>query len=120
MIMLFFDWLLTPQRVAIHRPSATAVAADLHLGYHDARRRCGDAIPCAETKSVLTPLVHAMEKHAVKKLIIAGDLFERAFDPTIWQEFKAHIALCEVQLVGLIPGNHDRRLDYADTELPIL
>src|SRR5438067_991701 len=35
------DWLLTPQRVAVHRPSGSAVVADLHLGYGQARRRGG-------------------------------------------------------------------------------
>src|SRR5438270_5847367 len=31
------DWLLTPVRAAVHLPTATAVVADLHLGYELAR-----------------------------------------------------------------------------------
>src|SRR5262249_24855004 len=38
------DWLLTAARTAIHRPTATAILSDLHLGYAEARRRNGEAV----------------------------------------------------------------------------
>ena len=50
------EWLLTPARVAVHRPTATAVLADLHLGYNDARRRDGEAVPPADLTLILAPL----------------------------------------------------------------
>ena len=31
------EWLLTPERVAVHLPTSTGVVADLHLGYEEAR-----------------------------------------------------------------------------------
>ena len=45
MMRLFDEWQLLPQRFAVHEPSATAVLADVHLGYTAARQRLGDAIP---------------------------------------------------------------------------
>ena len=42
------EWLLMPQRVAVHLPTATAVLSDLHLGYNEARRRDGEAVPPAD------------------------------------------------------------------------
>ncbi len=55
--MLHLDWHLTFRRIAIHVPTATAVVADLHLGYQDARRQCGDAIPSVDVETQLAPLI---------------------------------------------------------------
>jgi putative SbcD/Mre11-related phosphoesterase len=118
--MMFHDWLLTPQRVAIHIPTATAVAADLHLGYQEARRLCGDAVPHTDMETNLAPLFIALDRGKVKNLIIAGDLFEKAFDPKLWQELKSRLANAHVQFLGLIPGNHDRGLEKASLDLPLL
>ncbi len=106
----FLDWLLTPERVAIHQPTATAVVADLHLGYHEARRQCGDAIPLADLGSILAPLLAVLQRGNVKSLVIAGDLFERAFDPALWADLNHHLRQTGVHFDGLIPGNHDRAL----------
>ena len=35
---VFTDWELTPDRAAVHLPTRTAVVADLHLGYAEARQ----------------------------------------------------------------------------------
>src|SRR5262249_34562148 len=43
MMRIHRDWLLTPERAAVHLPTATAIVADLHLGYNHARRRTGEA-----------------------------------------------------------------------------
>ena len=50
------DWLLTPSRTAIHLPTATAVIADLHLGYDRVRRRGGEAVPTLSVAQDLDPL----------------------------------------------------------------
>ena len=54
-MILRHDWLLTPARVAIHTPTRTAVLADLHLGYAEARHRTGEAVPLrAERRFAMT------------------------------------------------------------------
>jgi metallophosphoesterase superfamily enzyme len=52
------DWLLTPERAALHVPTATAVIADLHLGYAQARQQCGDAVPTADLDQQLARISH--------------------------------------------------------------
>src|SRR5215472_11395011 len=70
------EWLLTAQRAAVHLPSAAAVIADVHLGYGEARRRGGDAVPLVDAADALAPLLPLVERHALRRLVIAGDLFE--------------------------------------------
>ena len=70
------DWLLTPARAAIHVPTATAVVADLHLGYDRIRRRSGDAVPVRRVADELAALGAELGKQKVSRLVIAGDLFE--------------------------------------------
>src|SRR5581483_10824006 len=43
-------------RAALHLPSATAVVADAHLGYDEARRRGGEAVPRRRLDEQLAPL----------------------------------------------------------------
>ena len=73
------EWLLSPARVAVHLPSATAVLADLHLGYNDARRRDGEAVPPADLALILSPLRCVLAAHSVRRVVIAGDLFEAGY-----------------------------------------
>ena len=113
----FLDWLLTPERIAIHKPTATAVVADLHLGYHEARRDCGDAIPLPDIDTILSPLFGVLRRGNVKSLVIAGDLFERAFDTALWADLNHRLRQTGVRFDGLIPGNHDRALTG---DLPLL
>ena len=47
------DWLLTPYRAAIHLPTATAVIADLHLGYDQVRQRGGEAVPSSSFEDIV-------------------------------------------------------------------
>ena len=70
------EWLLTPARIAVHSPTATAVLADLHLGYNDARRRDGEAVPPADLALILAPLQSVIATHDIRNVVIAGDLFE--------------------------------------------
>ena len=74
------DWLLTPARAAVHLPTATAVIADVHLGYGEARHRGGDAVPRQNVAAVLEPLRPCLTANAVRRLVIAGDLFEAGID----------------------------------------
>jgi len=112
------EWILLPQRFAIHEPSATAVLADLHLGYGAARQRQGDAIPARSVREELQPLVDAARVQEVRSLIVAGDLFERGYDAAIAKEFLDVLRELRIQFIGLVPGNHDRGVAQID-DMPI-
>src|SRR5262245_15829602 len=70
------DWLLTAERIAVHLPSRTAVVADLHLGYAEARRRSGEAVPDDALDEQLSGLGQALQRHGTRRLVVAGDLLE--------------------------------------------
>jgi len=108
--MQFDDWILLPQRLAIHPETATAVVSDLHLGYRETRNRKGDAIPSMPLDLLLAPLIEAMVQAKVCRLVVAGDLFEAAPSPDLLNQWHEWIAKNQIELVALIPGNHDRGL----------
>lgn len=111
------DWVLTPQRVVVHRPTATAVVADLHVGYDTARRRRGEAIPLAILSEELAPLATVVSRHAVKRVVVAGDLFEERGGAARAADVLAWFTAAAVELL-VVPGNHDRGL-RAETGLPL-
>jgi putative SbcD/Mre11-related phosphoesterase len=113
------DWLLTPARAAIHLPTGTAVVADLHLGYEEARRRSGEAIPQRCLSEVLAPLAALCRTHALRRLVIAGDLFEAREQPKLVEELCDWFADTGFSLVGVVPGNHDRGLGRNRKTLPL-
>ncbi len=105
---VFDDWFLTPHRLAVHEPTGTAVIADLHLGYSQARRARGDAVPLPDPARQFAPLRRAHEQAGFRRLVVAGDLFEKTFVPELHAEFRALLEGLGVEWVGLVPGNHDR------------
>jgi putative SbcD/Mre11-related phosphoesterase len=111
------EWLLTPERVAIHVPTGTAVAADLHLGYDLARIRAGDAVPLAPLEEQLDPLLRVFMRHGICRLVVAGDLVEDAGCGDVIPRFLEWLKRNGVQFIGLIPGNHDQGIAVAG--LPI-
>lgn len=113
------DWLLTPERAAIHLPTATAVVADLHLGYDRARRRRGEAVPDVDLEDALAPLHALILQHEVRQLAVAGDLFEEGPSPELVHELLAWLAASKLRLLGIAPGNHDRELAMGHAALPI-
>ncbi len=108
MMRIFDDWLLLPQRFAVHEPSATAVLADVHLGYSAARQRLGDAIPWRTVEEEMAPLTVAAASCDIRSLVVAGDLFERGFDTAIFEQWMDVLNRLKIRFVGLVPGNHDR------------
>jgi metallophosphoesterase superfamily enzyme len=102
------EWLLTPQRVAIHEPTGTAVVADLHLGYDEARRRAGEAIPPVPMDARLADLGAALQRHRLRRLAVAGDLLEDGRCTEALEAFGTWLDQHGVELVGVAPGNHDR------------
>jgi uncharacterized protein len=108
MMRIFDDWLLLPQRFAVHEPSATAVLADVHLGYSAARQRLGDAIPWRSVEEEMGPLVIAAATLEIRAVVVAGDLFERGFDAVIFAQWLDVLDRLKIRFMGLVPGNHDR------------
>jgi metallophosphoesterase superfamily enzyme len=113
------DWLLTPERAAVHLPSTTAVVADPHLGYDRARRRIGEAVPPVRVAETLAPLPAVLARHGCARLVIAGDLFEAGWCPQLAEELRAWLDDTGVELAGVVPGNHDRGLEAAGDMLPV-
>src|SRR5262245_18204032 len=113
------DWLLTAERAAVYLPEATAVVADVHLGYDRARRRSGEAVPLIDLDTTLAGLRRLVARTDVRLLVIAGDLFEDgrrgegAADLALW------LADLRVELTAVVPGNHDRGLAVSDAALPV-
>jgi putative SbcD/Mre11-related phosphoesterase len=113
------DWLLTPQRAAIHLPTATTVIADVHLGYSEARRRGGEAVPLPNCDSVLLPLAALAHRYKVHSLVVAGDLFEERQNEALWVGFLNALNRLGLHLRAVIPGNHDRNLRHEGGPLAI-
>ena len=114
------EWLLTPWRVAVHQPSMTAVVADLHLGYDRVRRRNGEAVPVRTVRDELAPLLAAMHQTKTRRLVVAGDLFEdaRVDRAELIDDLALWLKVAGVELVAVVPGNHDRGLGDGDA-LPL-
>jgi metallophosphoesterase superfamily enzyme len=101
------DWLLTPERVALHLPSATGVLADPHLGYEEARCAAGEAVPARSLEDQLAPLLSAFRRHGLHRLVIAGDLLEDRRCQGMAVELCRWLDRSGVELLALVPGNHD-------------
>jgi len=112
------DWLLTPERAAVHKPSATAVIADLHLGYAEARRNSGESVPLRDLEESLAPLRSLVARCDVKQLVIAGDLFENAAGAVLAEPFRQALLQLGLSLLAIVPGNHDRGAAARAISLP--
>lgn len=114
------DWLLTAERVAVHLPTRTAVVADLHLGYAEARHRRGEAVPRECIFDILEPLEQVRQQHAAERLIVAGDLLEDGECREALKAFLDWLNQRKIDLIALVPGNHDLGLALAATSrLPL-
>ncbi|MDR3621170.1 MAG: metallophosphoesterase [Paludisphaera borealis] len=114
-------WLLTPEAAAIRPEEATAVVADVHLGYEWARGNAGDCVPAHSLAETLDRLGRLLARAEFRKLIVAGDLVEsaRPCARTADDVFRLNDWLRErgVELV-VVPGNHDRSLFWMCARRP--
>jgi putative SbcD/Mre11-related phosphoesterase len=117
-ILVHDDLWLTAERAVVHRPTQTAVIADVHLGYDEVRRRGGEAIPATGMKQTLVAL-RGLLRYGVRQLVIAGDLCEDARRVAPVADFLEEIRALGLRLVAVVPGNHDRGLERAETSLPL-
>jgi putative SbcD/Mre11-related phosphoesterase len=112
------EWLLTPERAAVHIPTSTAIVADLHLGYDLTRCQGGEAIPVRSLEEQWQSLDIVFACHAVRQLVIAGDLVERSHGEQIVGLFKRWLEERNVDLRAIALGNHDVEMD-ADGPIPL-
>lgn len=106
-------WLLTPEGAAIRPEEATAVVADVHLGYEWARGAAGDCVPAHSLSETIDRLARVLTQAETRRLVVAGDLVE---SPRPCARTAADVARLEdwlsargVDLI-LVAGNHDRSL----------
>lgn len=115
MVRFCDEWLLLPQRLAYHEPTASVVVADLHLGYTAVRQHLGDAIPARSIHEELQPLLKVASGFPVRRLVVAGDLFERGFDEMRFRDLQAILDQTGILELAVVPGNHDRGIErYAE------
>ncbi len=111
-------WVLTPQRMAVHEETATAVVADVHLGYAQARRRRGEAVPADDLGLLFAALEALKAGLGVRRLVVAGDLLEDASGRRLALDMVRGLAARGLELAAVVPGNHDRGLEDR-TDLPV-
>jgi len=104
------DWLLTPERAAVHLPTGTAVVADLHLGYDRARTAIGEAVPGSTLDDTIAMLVVILRYPDVRRLVIAGDALENEAGIQLLDQLLGWLTNARLDWIGLVPGNHDRHL----------
>jgi putative SbcD/Mre11-related phosphoesterase len=115
-MLVLADWLLTAERTAVHLPGGTAVVADLHLGYDEARRRAGEAVPETSVADQLDPLLRVLQRQGLRRLVIAGDLLEDGRCDKALDEFHRWIDASPLEMVAVVPGNHDPALQDFGSE----
>lgn len=106
------DIVLLPGRAALLPASATLLVADLHLGKAATFRKAGIPVPEGSAQKDLTRLADLVTQHAVRRLLVLGDLFHARSGCT--EQVQAELAATRARLVDtevvLVLGNHDRPL----------
>src|ERR1051326_4860423 len=103
------EWLLTPQRAIVHLATATAVVADMHLGYCEARQGAGEAVPAAHLDETVSIFGHLRARHEILRVVVAGDLIENRAGLEVASRFHRILRDMGIELT-VVPGNHDRGL----------
>jgi DNA ligase-associated metallophosphoesterase len=103
---------LLPGRAALLPGSRTLLVADLHLGKAATFRRAGIPVPEGSAQADLARLERLVREHAVRRVIVLGDLFHArsGCTPVVFAEFAATRARMADAKVILVLGNHDRAI----------
>lgn len=112
------DWIFLPERFAIHKPTNCGLVSDLHLGYFRARNQRGDLVPPVPLSEELEPLLRGLNRHRIDRWCCAGDLFEKGGTRETYLEFSAWEKQTGKELIAIAPGNHDRKGDWEEWNLP--
>ena len=106
------DMLLLPGRAVLLPASQTLLVADLHLGKAATFRRAGIPVPEGSAQRDLARLERLICEHAVRRLVVLGDLFhaKSGCTPQVYDEFSAFRSRLGETAVVLVLGNHDRAI----------
>lgn len=115
------DILLLPGRAALLPVSRTLLVADLHLGKAATFRRAGIPVPEGSAQRDLDRLARLVRDHAVRRLVVLGDLFHArgGCTPQVFAEFADLRAGLGGTAVILVLGNHDRAIGRLPASLGI-
>jgi metallophosphoesterase superfamily enzyme len=89
------------------------------LGYLQARRHRGEAVPLLSIADQLAPLARLLAERQLSRLVVGGDLFEEEPGPELVGEFVTWLRDTSFELLGIAPGNHDQELNQWNAHLPI-
>jgi metallophosphoesterase superfamily enzyme len=64
-------------------------------------------------------LLPVLALHAVRRLAVAGDLFEDEPGDELVEEFLHWLSDARLEMAGLAPGNHDRGRERLAAQLPV-
>jgi DNA ligase-associated metallophosphoesterase len=112
---------LTP-RGAVFWPSESALfVADLHLGKEASFRAHGIPLPEGSTAATLANLAHDLAETGAKRLVVLGDLWHdrHGLAPLTAERLREWLAPRCLR-VELVPGNHDRRSRWEESDLGIV
>jgi DNA ligase-associated metallophosphoesterase len=103
-------WMLLPEKAVWWPARHTLLVADTHFGKAATFRKAGIPVPGGTTAAMLARLSGIIQRTAVQRLIVLGDLVH---SPTrADQDFEAELISWRTGLAGLdivlLAGNHDR------------
>jgi len=104
------ELLLTPRKAVII--DRTAIISDLHLGIESMMEGRSVTFPRVQIQEIIGSLRSIINDHAVKKVIIAGDLkqeFSRNL-PYEWEDVELFLKTFSDIPIEIIRGNHDNYL----------
>ena len=93
----------------MHQPTATAVIADVHLGYDHVRRCGGEAVPLVDVAEILGAFAYLCAARRALARHRRGFLRGRP-PPGPVAELLAAFTAARIELLGVVPGDHDRKL----------
>jgi putative SbcD/Mre11-related phosphoesterase len=103
------EWLLTPERAIVHLAARTAIVADMHLGYCEARQQAGEAVPAFDPDEIVSLFQLLKSRHEILRVVVAGDLVENRAGLDAACCF--HVCLRNMGIeMTVVPGNHDPNL----------
>ncbi|WP_019176762.1 metallophosphoesterase [Methanomassiliicoccus luminyensis] len=105
---------MTSEQCLLIPEERTAVVADLHIGYESALEAEGIHIPHVQTASVKENLLKIIDKYALDRIILLGDL-KHEFSRNLGQEMRDVRSVMEMLSnlveVILVKGNHDNYIE---------
>src|SRR5262249_28121212 len=65
----------------------------------------------------LAPLLPMLARYDLRRLVVAGDLFEERWNGDLAADFLRRLTAAGIEFVGVVPGNHDRGIGEESNSL---